>query len=126
MNKNNVVEHLWHYGGELIKLMNNTAKEFGVEKYFVVGGVECSPYYLTFDKEGSNCLGLRTLFAQEMIKNGILMPWIALSYSHGEKELLKTKIALEKTFKIYKKAIDQGYEKYLSGNVIKPVFRKFN
>ena len=61
-----------------------------------------------------------------MIKNGVLIPWIAISYAHGEEELELTKIALEKTFEIYKKAIDEGYEKYLIGDVIKPVFRKYN
>lgn len=124
--KNSVIEHIWSYGKNLIDMMNNAAKEFGIEKNFIAGGVECSPYYLTFDKDGENSLGLRTLFAQEMIKNGVLMPWIALSYAHGDRELEKTKVALEKTFEVYKKAVDEGYEKYLIGDVIKPVFRKYN
>lgn len=124
--KNSVIEHIWSYGKNLIDMMNNTAKEFGIEKNFIAGGVECSPYYLTFNKDGENSLGLRTLFAQEMIKNGVLMPWIALSYAHGDRELEKTKEALKKTFKVYKKAVDEGYEKYLVGDVIKPVFRKYN
>ena len=126
MKENKVVEHLWAYGKKLIEMINQTAKEFGIEKNFVAGGIECSPYYLTFDKNGENSLGLRTLFAQEMIKNGVLIPWIAISYAHREKELELTKKALEKTFKIYKKAVDEGYEKYLVGDVIKSVFRKYN
>ena len=126
MKENNVVEHLWGYGRKLIRLMNDTAKDFGIGENFVAGGVECSPYYLTFDKNGENSLGLRTLFAQEMIKNGVLIPWIALSYAHGDKELELTKKALESSFKVYKKAVDEGYEKYLIGDVIKPVFRKYN
>lgn len=126
MKENSVVEHMWAYGAKLINMMNTLAKEYGIEKNFVAGGIECSPYYLTFDKEGQNSLGLRTLFSQEMIKNNVLMPWIALSYAHGDKELEMTKNALEKTFEVYKKAVDEGYEKYLIGNVIKPVFRKHN
>ena len=124
--KNGVIEHIWDYGKKLIYLMNQTAKEFGIEKNFIAGGIECSPYYLTFDKNGENSLGLRTLFSQEMIKNGVLIPWIAISYAHGEKELEITKNALEKTFEVYKKAVEEGYEKYLVGDVIKPVFRKYN
>lgn len=126
LRQNNVVEHLWSYGKKLIDLMNDTAKKYGIEKNFVASGIECSPYYLTFDKDGQSSLGLRTLFAQEMINNGVLIPWIAISYAHGEKELEMTKNALEKTFEIYKKAIDEGYENYLVGDAIKPVFRKFN
>ncbi|MDD3054331.1 MAG: glutamate-1-semialdehyde 2,1-aminomutase [Aliarcobacter sp.] len=126
MKKNDVVSHLWGYGAKLIKLMNDLAKEYGIEKNFIASGIECSPYFLTFNKNGENCLGLRTLFAQEMIKNGVLIPWIALSYSHREEELEFTKDALKKSFEVLKKAVDEGYEKYLNGNAIKPVFRKYN
>lgn len=126
LKQHNVVNHLWEYGQRLINLMNETAQQYGIEKNFVAGGIECSPYYLTFDKEGQNSLGLRTLFSQEMINNGVMMPWIALSYAHGEKELELTKKALEKTFEVYQKAVVKGYEKYLVGNPIKPVFRKHN
>jgi glutamate-1-semialdehyde 2,1-aminomutase len=126
MKENSVVEHMWAYGTKLIEMMNTLAKKHGIEKNFVAGGIECSPYYLTFDKDGQNSLGLRTLFSQEMIKNGVLMPWIALSFAHGDKELEITRNALEKTFEVYKKAVDEGYDKYLIGNVIKPVFRKHN
>jgi len=126
MKDKDVISHLWDYGEKLINLINKLAKEYGIEKNFIASGIECSPYYLTFNKKGENCLGLRTLFSQEMIKNGVLMPWIALSYAHQEKELALTKEALEKSFEVYKKAIDEGYEKYLQGDVIKPVFRKYN
>ncbi|ORI01033.1 glutamate-1-semialdehyde 2,1-aminomutase [Campylobacter concisus] len=126
MKENNVVEYIWSYGTKLISMINELAKKYEIERNFVVGGIECSPYYLTFDKNGQNSLGLRTLFSQEMVKNGVLIPWVALSYAHGENELTKTKNALEKTFEVYKKAVDEGYEKYLVGNPIKPVFRKFN
>ncbi|BFU76847.1 glutamate-1-semialdehyde 2,1-aminomutase [Arcobacter sp. 15-2] len=126
LKENKVIEHIWKYGKDLIDLLTNMAKKYGIENNFVAGGVDCSPYYLTFDKDGKNSLGLRTLFSQEMIKNGVMMPWISVSYAHGEKELALTKEALEKTFEVYKKAVDEGYENYLVGDVIKPVFRKYN
>ena len=121
-----VIKHFWNYGKKLISLMNELAKEHGIEKNFVAAGIECSPYYLTFNEDGQNSLGLRTLFSQEMIRNGVLIPWIALSYAHGDKELEKTKIALDKTFEVYRKAVNEGFEKYLFGNIVKPIFRKYN
>uniref|UniRef100_A0A2A4YTA9 Glutamate-1-semialdehyde 2,1-aminomutase n=1 Tax=OCS116 cluster bacterium TaxID=2030921 RepID=A0A2A4YTA9_9PROT len=126
LKQHNVVEHLWDYGDKLVKMMNAAAEKFQLTKNFVAGGVECSPYYLTFDKNGDNSLGLRTLFSQEMIKNGVLMPWIALTHAHGQKELDFTQKAIEATFEVYRKAVDEGYENYLIGDVIKPVFRKHN
>lgn len=126
MKKHDVVEHLWDYGGKLIKLMNGKADEYGVSQSFKAGGIDCSPWYATLDNEGKPSFELRTLFMQEMIKNNILMPWIALSYRHGDAELKKTEIALDSALKIYKKAVQEGAEKYLQGKSIRPVFRKLN
>ena len=61
-----------------------------------------------------------------MIKNKVLIPWVALSYSHGEEELKITLDATIKALEIYKKALAEGVDKYLVGDVVKPVFRKFN
>lgn len=126
MQKNSVVDHLWDYGRQLIAMMNRKATEHGLGKNFVAAGIPCSPYYLTLDSSGANSLGLRTLFSQEMIRNGVLMPWIALSYRHGAEELAATESAIDATLVIYRKALDEGIEKYLVGPVIKPVFRKHN
>jgi glutamate-1-semialdehyde 2,1-aminomutase len=126
MQKHNVVEHLWDYGRKLMVIMQRKAEEYGIGHSFKVGGIACSPYYLTLDNSGTNSLGLRTLFSQEMIRNGVLMPWIALSYRHGEEELVATERAIEQSFKIYRLALDEGVGKYLNGPAIKPVFRKNN
>lgn len=126
MEDNDVVGHLWRYGGRLISMMNSQAKALGLERYFVVGGVECSPYYLTFDNNGNTSLDFRTLFAQEMLKNGVMMPWLSLSWSHQDLEFELTEKAVFESLKVYQKALDHGCLEYLSGNPIKPVFRKYN
>lgn len=126
MQKNNVVDHLWDYGRQLLAMMNRKAAENGLENNFKAAGVPCSPYYLTLDSTGANSLGLRTLFSQEMIRNGVLMPWIALSYRHGEAELAITEKALDATLSVYSKALKNGVSNYLVGPAIKPVFRKCN
>ena len=126
MREHNVVNHLWDYGSKLVSMIKDQAELYGLEQSFKIGGIACSPNYLTLDLDGKNSLGLRTLFSQEMIKNGVLMPWIALSYRHGDKELAITKSAIEKTFEVYRMALKEGYEKYLIGPPIKPVFRKYN
>jgi len=126
LRENKVIDHLWDYGNKLIDIMNNKAKEYNISEYFIVDGISCSPYYLTYDKNKNLSLEFRTLFAQEMIKQGILIPWIALSYAHGKDELEFTKKALNKVFSIYRKALDEGIDKYLDGESIKPVFRKYN
>lgn len=126
MKQYKVIDHLWNYGGSIIKLMNKLAEDYGISGSFKASGPACSPYYLTMDENGNNSLALRTLFSQEMIKNGVLIPWMALCYRHGEEELELTKYALEKSFNVYQKALKDGVDKYLNGAVIKPVFRKYN
>lgn len=126
MKRNHVVEHLWDYGQKLVGMMKKQAEAHGISHSFKVGGPACSPYYLTQDEAGANSLALRTLFSQEMIRAGVLMPWIALSYRHDEKELAATEAAVGQAFAVYRRALNEGVEKYLVGPVIKPVFRKFN
>ena len=126
LRQNDVIGHLWSYGRRLIDMFNRLAKKHGVDKSFVAGGVECSPYFLTYDQNGKLSMPLRTLFAQEMIKNGVLSPWIALSFSHGEAELDITERAVDKALEVYRYAMEQGVERFLVGDPIKPVFRKYN
>jgi len=121
-----VVEHLWDYGGKLVALLNAVAADVGVAASFRAGGVPCSPYYSTLDGEGKPSLELRTLFAQEMVRNGVLMPWIALSYRHGDAELALTERAARAALGVYRRALDGDATRFLEGPAIKPVFRKFN
>lgn len=79
-----------------------------------------------FDKEGNNSFGLRTLFHQEMIKYGVLFQGIFCpNYSHTEKDVNHILEAMDTACKIYKKGLEEGYENYLVGEPIKPVFRKY-
>ncbi|HTL80361.1 MAG TPA: glutamate-1-semialdehyde 2,1-aminomutase [Bacteroidia bacterium] len=121
-----VTDQLWSFGRKLVTGMNDIAKGLGIEKHFAVEGFACMPYYFTRDAEGNVSFPLRTLFAQEMIRNKILIPWIAQSYSHGDAELELTLKATENSLAVVKKALNEGIDKYLVGNIIKPVFRKYN
>lgn len=121
-----VVAHLWKYGRELMDGMNAIAAECGVAEQFRVEGVPCSPNYVTLGPDGKSSLEYRTLFSQEMIQNGVLMPWIALSLAHGSSELAQTMEACRRSLKVYGQALNQGISRHLKGPAIKPVFRKFN
>lgn len=122
----NVINHLWEYGTKLINGMNEIAKEIGIPDYFSAVGIPCSPNYITKDRTGNPSLSMRTLFSQEMIKNGVLIPWIAICYAHGESEYELTINAVRNALKVYSKALEEGVDKYLTGPAIKPVFRVFN
>lgn len=122
----NVIKHLWEYGAKLFNGLNKISKDLGLLDYFCIDGGYAIMNYVTKDNDGNVSFPFRTLFSQEMIKNDVLFPWIAISYSHREEELSKTLDAAEKALIIYKKALGEGIEKYLQGPTIKPVFRRFN
>jgi len=79
-----------------------------------------------FDQEGNNSFGLRTLFHQELIKQGVLFQGVFCpNYSHTEKEVDLILEAMDEACVVYKKGLEEGFEKYLVGEPIKPVFRKY-
>ncbi|MBI3135574.1 MAG: glutamate-1-semialdehyde 2,1-aminomutase [Bacteroidetes bacterium] len=124
--KHHVTDHLWNYGKKMITGINEIAEELQISEQFNMGGFACSPYYFTRDQNKAVSLEFRTLFSQEMIKNNVLIPWVALSYSHREEELDITLNAARKSLIVYKKALEDGIEHYLTGRSVKPVFRKYN
>lgn len=126
LKRDQVVEHFWSYGNKLISGINSISKELGIQDQFFVEGYPCSPNYVAKDKEGNVSLAMRTLFAQEMLEKQVMMPYIAVSYSHQETELDMTLSAAKHALTIYQKALDSGLEGHLKSPVIKPVFRKYN
>jgi len=121
-----VCQHLWHYGAKLKKGFAELTKEFDIADRFKIEGPPISMNYVTRDADGAVSLAFRTLFAQEMARNGVLMSWIAVSLSHGDSELQKTLDAARKSLQVYVRALTDGIAGFLEGPVIKPVFRKFN
>lgn len=121
-----VVEHLWSFGQKLIDGFEALAREAGIDHSFQMQGNAISMNYLTLDALGRSDLALRTLFSQEMIRGGVLMPWIAPSYAHNQADLDRTMQAARTAFKIYAQALERGTEGLLIGEPIKPVFRQYN
>jgi glutamate-1-semialdehyde 2,1-aminomutase len=124
--QNDTISHLWDYGTQLVSGINKISSEYEISNYFNIIGPSCSPTFQTFDLSGKTSLSLRTLFAQEMLKSGVLMPWIALSNAHRESELIKTLDAADRSLAVYKKALENDVKNFLEGPEIKPVFRKYN
>src|SRR5690606_4242347 len=126
MARDDVVTHLWNYGAQLKQQLNALARTLGIDRFFAVDGLDCSPYFVTKDAQGQVSLAYRTLFLQEMIRAGVLMPWLAISFSHGPKQLEQTLAAAEKALTVYRRALESGVEGLLQGPAIKPVFRRVN
>jgi glutamate-1-semialdehyde 2,1-aminomutase len=124
--EDNVCFRLWDYGRRLRAGLQAVAADAGVGKYFMIDGPAICLNYLTLNAEGAPSMKFRALYAQEMLKQGVMMPWIAVSLEHGDAELELTLAAASKALAVYRRAIDEGIDSYLVGHELKPVFRRYN
>ena len=121
-----IIGHLWSYGVKLRDGISQVVAKHGLSAYIQIDGPPISLSYLTRDSAGHVSLQLRTLLSQELLKCGVLMPWIAVSASHGDTELQLTLDAMDRALIVYSQALDGGIEKFLEGHEIRPVFRSHN
>jgi glutamate-1-semialdehyde 2,1-aminomutase len=62
-----------------------------------------------------------------MISWGVLIPWITITYSHGQEELDLTFEALQKSMRKISAVVESGkIRESFSGDPVRPVFRPFN
>jgi glutamate-1-semialdehyde 2,1-aminomutase len=121
-----VIEHLWSYGAKLRDGIAAAAARHGLAEHVTMEGSPVALNYVTRDRSGAASMPLRTLFAQEMLKRGVMMPWIAISQSHGPAQLDATLQAVDGALRVYAQALESGVERFLQGPAIRPVFRRHN
>lgn len=126
LEKSQDLSHMREYGERLISQLNTVSSAHGLESNLIFYGNPVSPYFKVLDQNGESNPNLRTLLSQELVRHGVLMPWIALSSAHGNRQLTKTVNALDKAAQVLVKAVKSQASDYLDGPAIKPVFRKFN
>ena len=53
------------------------------------------------------------------------MPSLVVSFSHSNRDIDSTIVAVDESLQIYRKALENRIENYLIGRSVKPVFRKY-
>jgi glutamate-1-semialdehyde 2,1-aminomutase len=81
--------------------------------------------FTTRDADGQPSQPFRTLFLQETIRRGLLMPSLVLSYSHSEEDIDRTVDAVDSALAVYSRALDEGIDRFLEGRPVAPVFRRY-
>jgi len=122
----NVVEFLWKQGELLRHLINLSIVENRLQGFFEVKGRPCNLVFVTRDENLRPSQEFRTLFLQEMIRRRVIAPSLVVSFSHSNADVIHTAEAVFEAHVVYRKALDEGIEKYLEGRPVKPVFRKRN
>ena len=121
-----VVEYLWRQGERLRTLINKSIAENHLGGYFEALGRPCNLIFATYDQEHVKSQAFRTLFMQELIRRGIIAPSFVMSFSHTDADIEHTAEAVYEAHIVYRKALDEGIEKYLEGRPVKPALRGYN
>lgn len=124
--KENVIDFLYQQGQRLADGINQSVTELGLINHFGVMGRASNLVYFTLDEQQKPSQRFRTLFLQETLQRGLILPSLIVSYSHKNEDIDRTIEAIHEALIIYKKALSEGIEKYLHGRPVQPVFRKHN
>ncbi|MBN2481873.1 MAG: glutamate-1-semialdehyde 2,1-aminomutase [Bacteroidales bacterium] len=124
--EHDVIGHLYEQGRKLEEGVMKSVRELKLEGYISIIGPHCCSVYTTNDQDKKPSQPFRTLFLQETMKRGLLMPSSIVSYSHEDKDIQDTVEKIYDAMIVYKKAIHEGIDKYLEGKPVQPVFRKYN
>jgi glutamate-1-semialdehyde 2,1-aminomutase len=121
-----VVGHLWEFGRRLQRGLNELSASRGLGPYVRLDGPPVALNLVASGPDGVASPGFRTLLVQELLRRGVMMPWVAFSQSHGEHELDLTLSAFEGALGTYASALQDGWERFLEGPPARPVFRERN
>lgn len=123
--ENNVIDHIHSLNTQLSALCQKLVKDMELASFVNVVDCEWMPTFVFRNNKGEVCQGYRTLFMQEMIRKGVLFQGIFIaSFSHTEEDIYYFAKAFEHSLKVYKRALEEGYENYLVGEPAKAVFRR--
>jgi glutamate-1-semialdehyde 2,1-aminomutase len=119
--------HIWPLGKKLVEGFRALASAEGVADYVRIIGFDCNPQIVITHHDGTSWPELNTSFHEELISRGVLMPWITITYSHGQAELDQTFEGLQMAMRKIANVVATGrIRESFEGDPVKPVFRPFN
>lgn len=113
--------------GERLRLgVEAAARDAGVAAHFSTRGRPQNLIYATKDASGEPSQAFRALFLQELIRRGVLAPSFVISAAHRDVDVDRSIEAVAGALGVYRRALEDGVERYLVGRPVKPVWRTRN
>jgi glutamate-1-semialdehyde 2,1-aminomutase len=122
-----VIQHLDRQGRRLAAGLTEAAARYGLSDHVFPVGFPCNLMYATLGPDHKPSQSYRSLFLQEVIRRGILMPSLVTSYSHADDDVDRTIEAIDAALSVYAQALTAGStDGLLTGKPSRPVMaRKF-
>jgi glutamate-1-semialdehyde 2,1-aminomutase len=117
-----VVEHLHRQGARLARGIREAVAARGLESHVSIIGRPCALLYSTLDETRRPSQAFRTLFLQETIRRGVIVPSLIVSYSHSDADIDRTIDAVDGALEVYARALEDGVGRYLVGPPTRHVF----
>ena len=117
-----VIDHLYRQGERLAKGLASAAARHGLSDHVFPVGFPCNLLFATRGPDGEPSQSFRTLFLQETVRRGVLMPSLVVSYSHSDDDVDRTLEAIDGALAVYAEAMIKGPETFLVGPPSRAVF----
>ncbi len=120
-----VIAHLHRAGERLARGFREAVARHSVQEYVNVVGRPCNLLFGTRGPDKKPSQSFRTLFLQETIRRGVLMPSLVVSYSHQDADIDRTVDAIDGALAVYARALSDGVERHLVGPPSRTVFDRW-
>jgi glutamate-1-semialdehyde 2,1-aminomutase len=121
-----VVAQLHALGERLARGMNQAIRAHDLPDYVQLLGRPCCLTFATRDQQGQPSQPMRALLLQEMTRRGVLCPSFVTNYSLTDAIVDETVDSFYEALAIYRRALDEGVDRYLEGRPLKIVYRRYN
>jgi glutamate-1-semialdehyde 2,1-aminomutase len=112
-------------GQKLADAVNAAAKDASLSQFVSVVGRPSCQVFVTRDIDGRVSQEYRTLFLQELLRNGVLAQSFVISAAHDDEAIEQTLDAVVAALAVYREAIEAGsVEGWLEGRPVAPALRR--
>ena len=124
--REDIVGRLYDRGDRLRRGIDEVTRAAGIEDHVRAIGRSCNLVYQTLDGAGHPSQPFRTLFLQELVTRGVLAPSLVVGAAHEDADIDHAIEVVGEAAKVYRRALDEGVDRYLRGRPVQPVMRTLN
>ena len=119
----NTVQHCWDVGTQFFEGWNKITEENGINAK--ISGYPVRMALKCYNSKNEESIAMKSLLVQELLKKGVFISPLGpiyMSYSHSKDDIKNSLEKVNEVCKILKSVQNDDYEKYVEGNIPKPIW----